>query len=72
MWTCSHHSEAIVSGHLDEKSAIRITAETFVRTILRCYFAVHMIASCNANVTLCLFSWGLFSYVGSVHGYLPH
>jgi hypothetical protein len=32
-----------------DKSAIRITAETFVRTILRCYFAVHMIASGNAN-----------------------
>jgi len=32
-----------------EKSAIRIAAETFVRTILRCYFAVHMIASGNAT-----------------------
>ena len=59
-------------GHFAGNSAIRITAETFVRTILRCYFSVHMIASCNANVTLRLFSWGLFSYVGSVHGYLPH
>jgi hypothetical protein len=34
---------------LAEKSAIRITAETFVRMILRCYFAVHMIASGNAS-----------------------